>query len=97
MLHLNGPCPSQGNVFANFAVNFPTDAEAKPVAVGATKMEGTMANAPDFEFSFGQGRYLKGRSWRGVVALALILAALVSIVCGGAPLAARLVATFLFA
>ncbi len=28
---------------------------------------------PDFDFGFGKGRYLKGRGWRGLAALALLL------------------------
>jgi hypothetical protein len=27
----------------------------------------------DFNFGFGKGRYLRGRGWRGVLALALLL------------------------
>jgi hypothetical protein len=32
-----------------------------------------MSDAPDFEFDLGGGRHLKGRGWRGLVALALLL------------------------
>jgi hypothetical protein len=34
---------------------------------------------PDFDFGLGNGRYLKGRGWRGIMALALVLAAVVAI------------------
>ncbi len=33
-----------------------------------------MSDTPDFEFDLGKGRRLKGRGWRGLVALALLLA-----------------------
>ena len=32
---------------------------------------------PDFEFQFGQTRYLRGRGWLEIIALALLLAAAV--------------------
>ncbi len=32
-----------------------------------------MSTSPDFEFGFGKGRYLRGRGWRGIIALALLL------------------------
>lgn len=32
-----------------------------------------MSDAPDFEFDLGRGRHLKGRGWRGLVALSLLL------------------------
>jgi len=37
-----------------------------------------MSNNLDFEFGFGSGRYLKGRGWSGILALALLLCALVN-------------------
>jgi hypothetical protein len=35
-----------------------------------------MSIAPDFDFGFGKGRYLRGRGWRGLIALALVLGVL---------------------
>lgn len=32
---------------------------------------------PDFDFGFGNGRYLKGHGWRGLVALGFLLLAAV--------------------
>ncbi len=32
-----------------------------------------MTSAPDYEFCLGEGRPLKGRGWRGLLALALLL------------------------
>jgi hypothetical protein len=32
-----------------------------------------MNSPPDFEFSLGKGRCLKGRGWRGLCALGLLL------------------------
>lgn len=36
-----------------------------------------MSNNLDYEFSFGAGHCLKGKGWRGLVALGLLLTALV--------------------
>lgn len=36
-----------------------------------------MAGAPDYEFRLGKERLLKGRGWRGLLALALLLTPLV--------------------
>jgi hypothetical protein len=38
-----------------------------------------MSDTPDFEFEFGVGRYLRGRGWRGLAALGLLLIALVAL------------------
>lgn len=35
-----------------------------------------MSDMPDFEFDLGRGRHLKGRGWRGLVALGLLLTAI---------------------
>jgi hypothetical protein len=38
------------------------------------KLQGsTMTTVPDYEFRLGNGRHLKGRGWRGLLALALLL------------------------
>jgi hypothetical protein len=39
-----------------------------------------MFEAPDFEFGFGTGRYLRGRGWRGLIALTLLLSFLLLLV-----------------
>jgi hypothetical protein len=44
-----------------------------------------VSSAPDFEFDFGKGRQLKGRGWRGLIALALLLNFLLLVVCVGTP------------
>ena len=36
-----------------------------------------MAGAPDYEFRLGKERHLKGRGWRGLLALAFLLTPLV--------------------
>ncbi len=41
---------------------------------------------PDFEFAFGNNRYLRGRGWRGLVALALLLCGIVVALSIGNPL-----------
>jgi hypothetical protein len=38
-----------------------------------------MKQTPDFDFGFGKDRYLKGYGWRGIIALALVLAILLAI------------------
>ncbi|WP_156963882.1 hypothetical protein [Muricoccus aerilatus] len=45
-----------------------------------------MNDPPDFDFAFGKGRYLKGRGWRGIVALALLLMILLIAAGIGIPL-----------
>jgi hypothetical protein len=35
-----------------------------------------MSDTPDFEFNLGAGRRLKGHGWRGLIALALLLMAI---------------------
>jgi len=40
----------------------------------------------DFEFQLGEGRYLRGHGWRGIVALALVLSAIVIAIWLGHPL-----------
>lgn len=38
---------------------------------------------PDFEFQLGRNRILKGRGWRGLLALGLLLITCTIIVAGG--------------
>ncbi len=51
---------------------------AEPLDEVGARGEERMSNNLDFEFGFGSGRYLKGRGWRGILALALLLCALVN-------------------
>jgi hypothetical protein len=44
-----------------------------------------MAGTPDYEFHLGNGRHLKGRGWRGLLALALLLTPLVVAVAYDSP------------
>ncbi|MDH7797155.1 hypothetical protein QBC99_003218 [Beijerinckia sp. GAS462] len=46
-----------------------------------------MTEPPDFEFHLGKTRCLKGRGWRGLIALGLLLVGLVACVQGAAPIA----------
>jgi hypothetical protein len=44
-----------------------------------------MASAPDFEFGLGGGRHLRGRDWRGLIALAMLLTAIMGVIAMGTP------------
>ncbi len=46
-----------------------------------------MTTAPDFDFGFGRNRHLRGRGWRGVLALATLLTALILALWIGSPVA----------
>jgi hypothetical protein len=48
---------------------------------------------PDFDFGLGNGRYLKGRGWRGLVALSLFLLGGFAIVSASSSFIAPLRAT----
>jgi hypothetical protein len=43
-----------------------------------------MTESPDFEFSFGKDKHLRGWGWRGLLALAFLLVAIVAVfsLCG---------------
>ena len=44
-----------------------------------------MSDTPDFEFDLGRGRRLKGRGWRGITALALLLATILLAITMASP------------
>jgi hypothetical protein len=45
--------------------------------LGAPEERAAPMATQDFEFQFGNGRYLRGRGWRGIIALLILLSAAV--------------------
>jgi hypothetical protein len=70
-------CSVVGSRFAPPQKEFAPDAKADRLTKTDPYSEAKMVGAPDYEFRLGKERHLKGRGWRGLPALALLLTPLV--------------------